>query len=437
MNYKTLLIAITLIPAIASNSAAQPPAADAVFPELNLESVELGQFLFYDPILSGNKNISCGTCHHPDLGTSDGVSLGIGEGGIGLGMERKFTEDNPPEARIPRNAPALWNLGASEFTVMFHDGRVELDESQPFGVRTPLGQEMVDGFTSLLAVQAMFPVLSADEMAGQFSESDVSKAVRMGQNSQEGGAWDIIAARIEEIPEYRTLFDAQIGAETPLKYVHIANAIADFITFEWRADESAFDKHLRNEEPLTGDALAGMELFYGEAKCGTCHAGQFQTDHKFHAIAMPQLGPGKAAAFEDHTRDTGRMEVTGKQSDAYAFRTPSLRNLSVTAPYGHSGAYTNLRAAIEHHFDPVTALKNYTKDSATLPEFEEVDDWQIYQSERDIAEIAASSVTGIEREITEEDMQLLLAFLASLEDTRMGKGRIGVPSRVPSGLPLD
>lgn len=413
------------------------PVADAVFPELDMASVELGQLLFYDPILSGNKNIACATCHHSSLGTSDGVSLGIGEGGFGLGLERILDPDNTPEARIPRNAPALWNLGATEFTVMFHDGRIEADASKPNGMRTPLSDEMSVGFKSPLAAQAMFPVLSADEMAGHYSENDVSRAVRMGQNSQKGGAWDILAQRVSNIPEYRQRFDDVLGNGTPISFPDIANAMADFIAFEWRADDSAFDRHLRGELSLEGEALAGMEVFYGKANCASCHSGQFQTDHDFHAIAMPQIGPGKAAAFEDHARDTGRMRVTGDEADAYAFRTPSLRNLSVTGPYGHAGAYASLVDVIEHHFSPVTALENYSNELADLPAFKGADDWRIHHDDQEVSEIAGASQLMPDGTLSEAEFLALLVFLASLEDTRDAQGRLGTPARVPSGLPLD
>ena len=76
-----------------------------------MAEVRLGRDLFYDPILSGNRNISCATCHHPRFGTGDGLSLGLGEGAVGLGPDRHVTETNLPEQRIPRNAPALFNLG--------------------------------------------------------------------------------------------------------------------------------------------------------------------------------------------------------------------------------------------------------------------------------------------------------------------------------------
>ena len=75
----------------------------------------MGSLLFYDKILSGNQNISCGTCHHHDFGGSDGLSLGVGEGGEGLGPKRNAGIGlNRIKKRVPRNAPGLWNLGAKE-----------------------------------------------------------------------------------------------------------------------------------------------------------------------------------------------------------------------------------------------------------------------------------------------------------------------------------
>ena len=107
-----------------------------------MEAIRLGQLLFYDPILSGNKTVSCATCHHPRFATSDGVSLGLGDGGVGLGPERVHDPENPPEQRIPRNSLALFNLGASEFQTFFHDGRLQADSSRATGLRTPLGEDM-------------------------------------------------------------------------------------------------------------------------------------------------------------------------------------------------------------------------------------------------------------------------------------------------------
>lgn len=417
-------------------AAANPlPKADATFPEPDMEAIRLGQLLFYDPILSGNKTVSCATCHHPRFATSDGVSLGLGDGGVGLGPERDHDPENPPEQRIPRNSPALFNLGASEFQTFFHDGRLQADSSRATGLRTPLGEDMERGFDSALAAQAMFPVLSPDEMAGHYSENDVSTAVRRGLLTGEGGAWDILANRVEKIPEYRTAFDLVIGAKT-IEFTDIANVIADFIAFEWRSDDSPFDRFLRGEEELTDNALAGLNLFYGAAGCSTCHAGQFQTDHKFHAIAMPQIGPGKAARFERHNRDTGRMRVTGDPADAYAFRTPSLRNVTETAPYGHSGAYRALRQVILHHVDPVQSLSDYDTEQSVLPGPEFDTDWVQMNDPKEQEAIAAASGLTLP-ELGVDDVDALLAFLETLSDPVALEGRLGIPEVVPSGLPVE
>ena len=118
---------------------------------------------------------------------------------LGIGPERRPDPANPPEQRIPRNAQALFNLGAREFTVMFHDGRIEVDPSRPSGLRTPLEDDMVAGFASILSAQTMFPVLSPDEMAGHYQENDVSTAVREGVITRPGGAWDILSKRVSAI----------------------------------------------------------------------------------------------------------------------------------------------------------------------------------------------------------------------------------------------
>jgi cytochrome c peroxidase len=419
-----------------SAAAGDLPNADAVFPKLDMDSVRLGQLLFYDPILSGNKSVACATCHHPDFASADGVSLGLGDGGIGLGPKRRIDTDNPPEERVPRHAPALFNLGAPEFSVMFHDGRLEADATQPSGLRTPLGGDMVAGFKSVLSAQAMFPVLSPDEMAGHYGENDISTAVRQGRLSHKDGAWDILSQRITDIPAYRQQFDAVIGADTQIKFTDIANVIADFIAFEWRADDSPFDRYLRDATPLSADADAGRELFYGDAGCSSCHSGQFQTDHGFHAIAMPQFGPGKAPAFLDHLRDDGRMAVTGDPSDRFAFRTPSLRNVAQTAPYGHTGAFATLRGVIQHHLDPIASLNSYDRAQVIFPVKTDHDDWAVLALEAEQAAISqANQLDAMSLNTTEIDQ--IIAFLNSLSDDVSLTGRLGIPASVPSGLALD
>jgi len=426
---------VILIPNTAAAGDLPAAAADADYRPIDRTEAELGQLLFYDPILSGNKGVACATCHHPRLGTSDGLSLGIGDGGIGLGPSRVVDPNNLPEQRVPRNAPALFNLGAREFTALFHDGRIALDASRPSGLRTPLDDDMATGFASLLSAQTMFPVLSADEMAGHYSENDVAKAVRQGLLTGQGGAWDIITRRVAALTDYVDRFTAvypQIRSADQINFTDISNAIAAFMEFEWRSDTAPFDAFLRGELVLTEPASEGMALFYGEAGCSACHSGTFQTDHNFYAMAAPQVGPGKAARFESNARDEGRFRVTGDPSDLYKFRTPSLRNVAITAPYGHAGSHADLEAFVRDHLDPVARLKRYDPAQLILPQMQ-VDDLRILEDETETAAIAAA-VTQPPVSLNDSEITALIAFLNSLTDPTALAGRLGVPETVPSGL---
>jgi cytochrome c peroxidase len=410
---------------------------DEDYAPIQVEQAALGQLLFYDPILSGNRNIACATCHHPAFATADGVSLALGEGAVGLGPKRRVDPAHPPQKRIPRNAPALFNLGAHEFTVLFHDGRLEADPASPNGIRTPMDQDMVQGFDSILSAQTMFPVLSRDEMAGDFNENEIGRAVRQGVITGDGGAWDLIAQRVAGIPAYATAFQQaypHIATPQDIAFTDISNAIATFMAFEWRSDTAPFDQFLRGAATPDDRTQRGMTLFYGPANCATCHSGLFQTDHQFHAMAVPQIGPGKAATFETHKRDDGRFRVTGDPKDRYAFRTPSLRNVALTGPYGHAGAHADLRDFVVDHLDPSAALMRFDPAAVSLPEFD-TDDFAVLQDPTQRSAIA-QAVTQPPVTLTDTQVDEIMAFLNALTDPAAINGRLGVPTQVPSGLPV-
>ena len=434
---KTGLWPLLMLLASAAYASDLPPAVtDQSYVAVNQAEARLGRFLFYDPILSGNRNISCATCHSVRFGTSDGVSLALGEGGIGLGPTRRVDPENLPEQRVPRNAPGLWNLGAREFVTLFHDGRIEADVSKPGGIRTPLGGDMAVGFSGVLSAQTMFPVLSQDEMAGHYSENRISRAVRQGRITGTDGAWSLIAARVAAIAEYDRMFRAampEIAAGRAIAFTDISNAIAAFMAFEWRSDDSPFDAYLREGTPLDDAAMQGMDLFYGAAKCATCHSGPFQTDHKFYAMGAVQIGPGKAARFETYARDDGRQRVTGRLADAYRFRTPSLRNVMLTAPYGHAGAQSDLRRFLRAHVAPATP---YDRSQAVLPDLPGALDWRVLDDAGNRKAVLAA-YEGPAVDLSDTDIDALLAFMESLTGATARTGRLGVPAAVPSGLAVD
>ena len=401
--------------------------------------VTLGNLLFFDKILSGNKNISCATCHHPFGGTSDGLSLPVGEGGRGFSVARNTgTGAEAVPERVPRNAPHVFNLGAKEFTRMFHDGRVALDPSQASGFQSPAGDDLPSGLDNPLAVQAMFPVTSGTEMAGQDGENVIGTSAAAGILSGPGGVWDLLAQRLRDIPEYVTLFEAafdDIDDAAGITYVHAANAIAAFEAVAWRADNSPFDHYLGGaNDAMSGEALAGMRLFYGRAGCADCHSGTFQSDQEFHAVAMPQIGPGKGHGPSGH-EDFGREAETEDPADRFKFRTPTLRNVELTGPWGHAGAYNSLEAVVRHHLDPVFHLEHYDPAHAVLPSRLDLDliDFVVQRDPVLRSAIAAANELP-SRAMSDQQVEDLIAFLRALTDPASIDLRIDVPRSVPSGL---
>ncbi|MEM7025251.1 MAG: cytochrome c peroxidase, partial [Pseudomonadota bacterium] len=449
--------------------------SNGTFPEAK---VALGQMLFFDKILSGNRNIACATCHHPTLGSSDQLALPLGEGAVGLGKERRVVAEQPVLGRVPRNSQALYFVGAREFERMYHDGRVEIDPNHNWqsGFWSPAREQLPPGLDNVLAVQAMFPVLSPIEMAGHKGENEVATAVALDRLDGPNGAWALIARRLQEIPAYVERFQAtypEIDQPSDITFVHAANAIAAFEAQAFRRDDSPFDRFLRTRNPaeLSEAAFRGMNLFYGEAGCAGCHSGKFQTDQQFHAIAMPQIGPGKndgwdqtywqETGFAGRLEDVGRQRVTFRPEDAYRFRTPTLRNVELTGPWGHAGSYSSLEEVVRHHLDPAGYLERYRANQAALPpiehliertgigsrlvfrpvnpnrldDFLERDSWV-----QSAAQLRQSIIKANELDpsrLTDAQVDDLIAFLRALTDARPEQAAALVPATVPSGLPVE
>ncbi|SMX38207.1 Cytochrome c551 peroxidase precursor [Octadecabacter ascidiaceicola] len=403
------------------------------FVDADPAQARIGQLLFYDKILSGNRNISCGTCHHHDLAGGDGLSLGIGEGGIGLGEER-FVGDI--RKRIPRNAPGLWNIGHNSVDVLFHDGRLEVSDQFGNGFDSPAEEWLPHGLDNIVAAQALFPLTAQFEMAGNPGENDIAGAT----HDRIDAAWPIVAARVRANETYVNLFlEAFDTVEEPLdiSIVEVGNALAAFITTEWRSYDSPYDAWLTGT-PLPESAERGRALFFGEARCASCHSGPLFTDQSFHALGLPAFGPGRTRTFDKMPRDVGRMGETDLLSDAYRFRTPSLRNVALTAPYGHNGAYPTLADMIRHHADPVSTRAAWTTDMAALPNaprFRGVD-FAIRQDTREMARQAA--VLDIHPvALSDAEVADLEAFLNALTGATADDRPMGRPDSVPSGLPVD
>ncbi len=404
-----------------------------------MRQAKIGQLLFYDKILSGNQNISCGTCHHHQLGTTDGLSLGIGEGGEGLGALRTAgMGDDRIRKRIPRNAPALWNLGHTSIDVMFHDGRLSVSDLYQNGFNSPAEEWLPQGLPNILAAQALFPLTAQFEMAGNPKENEVAGAV----HDRIDAAWPIIAKRVRVIPKYGQAFvKAFDDVTTPedVTIVHIATALSAFMNREFQSFDSAWDKYLAGT-PLPHDADRGRELFFGQAGCSGCHAGPLFSDQDFHALALPAFGPGRTRRFDPMARDVGRMGESDALEDAYRFRTPMLRNVALTAPYGHNGAFPTLERMVRHHLDPAQSRADWSRDDAALrpvPWIAAID--FVIQSDRlEMARQASVQDINI-GPLTDAEVGDIVAFLHALTGQKAGNQEFlfGIPDTVPSGLTVD
>lgn len=414
------------------------PLSPLDFHKADPKKAKIGQLLFYDKILSGNQNISCGTCHHHDHGGSDGLSLGIGEGGQGVGPKRTaHTSDNRIKKRIPRNAPALWNIGHKSVRNLFHDGRLEVSDLYQNGFNSPAEEWLPKGLDTIVAAQAIFPLVAQFEMAGNPKENEIAGAI----HDRIDAAWPILAKRVRIIPEYGAMFvDAfdTIDSADQVTIVEIAIALGDFINLEWQSFDTPYDDYLAGRAPLPENAERGRQLFFGRANCATCHSGSLFTDQGFHALGLPAFGPGRTRRFDPMPRDVGRMAESDDLADAYRFRTPSLRNVALTAPYGHNGAYPTLDGIIRHHADPIGQRQAWRRDLANLPDvpwLQEID-FVIQSDSREMTrQSRALDIAPVT--LSDQDVSDLVAFLNSLTDHNARQRPFGRPDSVPSGLSVD
>ncbi len=310
------------------------------------EKVELGKLLYFDPILSGDNTMSCATCHHPDFGFADGRKLSMGFGGSGIGPDRVGGN------ALPRSAPTIWNSAYNH--LQYWDGRArDLEE------------------------QAGIPIKSAAEM---------------NQNPEE------LIVELRAIPDYVPLFDEAFeeSGQDAITFDNVTRAVAAFertlLSFN-----SRFDRYTQGDSGALTDAeKRGLAVFRSvKTRCFECHRFPTFADPTFRVLGVP----GSA-------HDPGRAGVPGQGPDG-AFKVPTLRNIELTAPYMHNGAFETLEEVIDFYADA---------GGRSLP----------------------NPPDGIDDKIgtfpiSDQEKSDLVAFLKSLTDTSL---QPEPPTRVPSGLPV-
>lgn len=386
--------------------------------------VHLGQALAFDKILSGNRDVACTSCHLPAFSTSDGRSLSIGAGGTGLGPART----HPNGTLIPRNSPPMFNLGALRH--MFWDGRVEIGDDGKF--HTPAGAQLTPAMAKVfefgaLSAQPMFPVLTRIEMRGQSG----NELAAIPDDSADL-IWAALMKRLGAIPEYRKMFEAAYPGVKfdDMSFAYASNAIAGFIVDQMTFTNTPWDRFLAgDDDALSPQQLEGAEAFL-VAKCSTCHNGSTFSDDKFHDVAVVQLGPGEGNG-SSLTDDYGRMNATGELADKYRFRTTPLRNVELTAPYGHDGAYITLRSFIEHYSESDKKLLDFDPKELDAS----LQTLLVTSNRGDILANRDSLLTGVV--LTPDVVDKLLSYMSALTDDAARDLSHVIPATVPSGLPVD
>ena len=255
------------------------------------QQIDLGRYLFFDSILSADRDLSCAHCHHPDYSLSDGRARSSGRHGNGVGPARSGG------AELPRAAPTLWNMAFQQ--QFFWDGRASTLEEQ------------------------ITTVLTTPEEMGWSPEQLVKS--------------------LNTIPAYKKLFLAAFGTGT-VEIEHVLTAIVAFET-SLVSLNSRYDRYVHGDQNALDDReINGLHIFRSFAsRCSQCHTPPLFTSGQLVTTGTP--------AVEGLPFDVGAEAVSKEPSLRGAFKVPSLRNIARSAPFMHAGQSPTLADAINFYND--------------------------------------------------------------------------------------
>lgn len=265
-----------------------PPRREGFRPQ----EIDLGRYLFFDPVLSADRRTSCADCHDPDNGFTDGQGKAHGVGAAGAGIHRV------DGVTLQRGTPSLWNMA---FQRSF----------------------FWDGHASSLELQAEGPLLSPIEMA----------------NSRTG-----IEATLNALPSYRKLF-AQAYPQTVKRRIDFADVTRALAAFQSSliSLNSRYDRYAHGDDrALTPQEVAGHNIFRSfVTRCSQCHTPPLFTNGQMAVIGSPEP--------DGQSLDPGAQATDGNATLRGAFKVPSLRNIALTAPYMHSGRFATIPDVIRFY----------------------------------------------------------------------------------------
>ncbi|MEO5685512.1 MAG: cytochrome c peroxidase [Chitinophagaceae bacterium] len=326
------------------------PGKDAYY---SAAKANLGELLFFDPILSDNNRRACASCHKPRMAFTDGQVKAT-----------SFERDD-----LPRNSPTVINAGFQKKN--FWDMRAGSLEDQLDSV-----------------------INNPNELHSSF---------------------DRVIDRINSSPEYLALFYKSFPAtkKTGVTREAVKNAIGVYERTVTGLD-SRFDRYMQGDNSqLSPHEINGFNVYMGKGKCGSCHfAPLFNgalppfyelTDH--HSLGVPVKDSMEKYVLDT---DSGVYKITGDSFTRFSFKTPSVRNIALTAPYMHNGVYKTLEQVV-NFYDHAAGAKfqgDYGKQLKGLPFF---------------------TILPVELKLTPEEKTDLVAFLGALTDTSAAH----TPKRLP------
>ncbi len=280
------------MPVDGQGSALEAPAHFVKLPrevteQATVAKADLGKRLFFDPILSADSTVSCGSCHLPELAFTDGKAIAVGIAG----------------RRGQRNAPTLANL-AWAGDGLFWDGR-----------------------SPGLEAQVSDPIHNPNEL---------------------GSDWATVISRLRGQADYQKAFRSAFGASALIDSSLVKEALAQYQRALISA-ESKYDRAMRGEAVLTASEARGKHIFFDssaelpDGECGHCHTPPLFTDQTYMNNGVQE----QSGSFE--YADAGRGGHTGIRFDNGRFRVPSLRNIALTAPYMHDGRFATLEEVVAHY----------------------------------------------------------------------------------------
>lgn len=270
---------------------------------LTRAKIELGRQLFFDGRLSSNGAVSCSSCHDPAEGFATHLRFEVGVAGVPLGRE----------------SPVIFNRILSD--AQFWDGRAASLEAQALG---PIEHPLEMGNTHENVVKTLAAIegyrLQFEKIFGGVTIEAVAQAIASFERAVVTGPSPF--DYYEQFRPFRDLDPEELKQDDPDTYALYVKA------------KAAMDAH-----PMSESAQRGREIYFSDkGSCSACHVGANLTNEQYH-----NLGIGMDA----EAPDLGRYEVTKQEKDKGAFKTPTVRNAALSAPYMHDGSLATLMDVVE------------------------------------------------------------------------------------------